>query len=182
MNEYNHHTYPRPFIRLRPSKTIHGEIGAFSLKNFKKGDIIVNSSDFEDNNIMSVEEYEKLDETTKEMLFAHSTMTPTILFIPRNLNFIKPINYFNHSCEANTGFDSSDNYVAIKDISPGDEFLLDYSLLNTNPDYHFECRCGAPICRKVITGNEWKNDEYWNKNLSYFASTIREMRSLSSKG
>ncbi len=180
MNEFNHENYPEPFIRLKPSKTVAGEIGAFALKAFKKGDILVNSADFEDGNIMSIDEYKKLSDITREMLFAHSTMTPTKLFIPKDLNFIKPINYFNHSCEANTGFDLSDNYVATKDISVGDEFLLDYSLLNTNPEFQFECKCGTTTCRKVITGNEWRNDEYWKKNLPYFASTIREMRSLSS--
>lgn len=179
MNEFNHNNYPKAFIRLRPSKTIHGEIGSFALKDFKKGDIIVNSADFEDNNIISIEEYKKLDSETQELLFAHSTMTPTKLFVPKNLNFLKPINYFNHSCDANTGFDLNDNYIAMKDIKRDDEFLLDYSLLNTNPEFSFECKCGAANCRKIVTGNEWKNENYCEKYGNYFASTLREMKSLS---
>jgi SET domain-containing protein len=122
---------------------------------------------------MSVDEYNKLDKDTKELVRAHSTITIDKLFIPQNINKIRPINYFNHSCEPNIGFDSNDNYIAIKDISYGDEFLLDYSFLNTNPDYEMKCFCGSKNCRKVITGNEWKNKEFVNKFGKYFASTMK---------
>jgi len=179
MNEFKHSTYPEVFVQLRPSQLVIGEIGAFALKNFKKSDIIVHSKDFEDNNIMSMEEYEKFDQKTKELLMAHSTMTPDHLFIPKNLNFIKPINYFNHSCEPNVGFDADDNYIAIRDITLDEEFLLDYSFLNTTPHYSFSCRCASIVCRKTITGNEWKNSIFWKKNEPYFASTLREIKSKS---
>lgn len=171
---FNSNNYPKVFVRLKPSKTVRGEIGAFAMREFKGGEIIVKSSEFEDDNIMSVEEYNKLDEDTHNLVKAHSTIVEDKLFVQANLNFLRPINYFNHSCDPNVGFDSHDNYVAIKHIAKGDEFLLDYSFLNTNPDYQIECCCGSPNCRHLITGSEWKNQEFVNKNFTHFASTIRD--------
>lgn len=170
---FNHKTYPKAFIRLRPSRIIIGEVGAFALKEFKKGEIIVKAQEFEDENILSVAEYNKLDAATKNLTKAHSTITPEKLFVPRNLNLLRPINYFNHSCNPNVGFDRNDNYVAIKSIRKNAEFLLDYSFLNTNPDYEMDCSCGSQHCRKVITGNEWKEKKYVEKSRKHFASTLR---------
>jgi hypothetical protein len=171
--------YPQPFIRLRPSKKIKGEIGAFALKSFKKGQIVVAAADFEDGNTMSIIEYNKLSKDAYELVKAHSTITPDTVFLPKNLNYLRPINYFNHSCDPNIGFDKHDNYVALKNIKRNDEFLLDYSFLNTNPDYKIKCRCASKKCRKIITGNEWRNEIFWKKNNAYFASTLREIKSLS---
>ena len=175
MKIFNHTNYPKVIIKLKPSRIIKGEVGAFTMKNFKKGEIIVNSKEFNDNNIMSIDEYNKLDKDNKNLVKAHSTITINKLFIPENINNLKPINYFNHSCNPNTGFDLNDNYVAIKNISKGTELLLDYSFLNTNPNYKIKCTCGAKNCRRIITGNEWQNKKFVRKNKKYFASTLREL-------
>jgi uncharacterized protein len=175
MKIFNHTNYPKATIRLKPSKVVKGGVGAFTQKNFKKGEIVVNSEEFEDDNVMSVDEYNKLDKETKELVKAHSTIEIDKLYIPANLNHIKPINYFNHSCNPNIGFDSDDNYVAIKNISKGAELLLDYSFLNSNSDYKMKCSCGSKNCRKVITGNEWKNKKFTEKNKKHFVSSLRKI-------
>ena len=175
MKSFDHTTYPKAFIRVQPSKLIKGQVGAFALKRFRRGEIIVRACDFEDNNVMDFAEYCKLDRDTKTLVKAHSTITPRLLFVPANINHIKPINFFNHSCSPNVGFDSHDNYVAIKAIPKGAEFLLDYSFLNTNPHYRMKCLCGSDDCRGTITGNEWKNRSFVEKNQAYFASTLKEL-------
>jgi hypothetical protein len=175
INTFDHTTYPKAWIKIRPSKIINGEVGAFALRGFKEGEIIVRDEEFGDNNTMSVDKYNKLDKDTKELVKAHSTITVNSVFMPANINYLRPINYFNHSCEPNTGFDLHGNYIAMKDIPKNNEFLLDYSFLNTNPDYKMQCLCGSKNCRKVITGNEWKNKEFVKKNKKYLYSTVREM-------
>ena len=56
----------------------------------------------------------------------------------------------NHSCQPNTAFCGL-NLVAACDIRRGEELTLDYATL-ANPDAApFECRCGAPNCRKSIS-------------------------------
>ena len=175
MKIFNHQNYPKVTIKLKPSKLVKGGIGAFAQKNFKKGEVIVKTEEFEDDNVMTINEYNKLDEETRSMVKAHSTITIDKVFMPENLNHLKPINFFNHSCEPNVGFDKNDNYVAIKKIYKEDEFLLDYSFLNTNPDYEMKCCCESKKCRKTITGNEWKDKTFVKKFSKYFASTVREI-------
>jgi hypothetical protein len=175
MNTFDHATYPKAWIKIQPSKIIKGQVGAFALKNFKKGEVIVRDEEFQDNNVMSVSEYNKLDTVTKELVKAHSTITTDSVYMPANINYLRPLNYFNHSCDPNTGFDVVGNYVAMKKISKGTEFLLDYSFLNTNPDYKMYCSCGSKDCRNVITGNEWKNKQFVKKNKKYFYSAVRRM-------
>lgn len=77
--------------------------------------------------------------------------------------------YCNHSCDPNIGFDRLDNMVLIKDVKAGDELCIDYAFAITNPDWSLECRCETRKCRKIITGNDWKNPEYFNANKSYMA-------------
>ena len=175
INTFTHTTYPKARMKLRPSKVVKGQIGAFALKNFKKGEVIVRDEEFQDNNVMSVKEYNKLDEETKELVKAHSTITQDSVYMPANINYLRPLNYFNHSCEPNVGFDLHGDYVAMRAIPKNTEFLLDYSFLNTNPDYKMRCSCGSKNCRKIITGNEWKNKEFVKKNKKYFYASVREM-------
>ncbi len=175
INTFDHTTYPKAWIKLRPSNIIKGEVGAFALRDFRVGEVIVRSKEFEDDNVMSVDEYSNLDADTKELVKAHSTITVDSVYMPANVNYLRTINYFNHSCEPNTGFDVHGNYVAIKDIQKHSEFFLDYSFLNTNPDYAMRCACGLKHCRKIITGNEWKNKKFVKKNYKYLYSTVREM-------
>jgi D-alanine-D-alanine ligase-like ATP-grasp enzyme len=57
----------------------------------------------------------------------------------------------NHCCEANTAFDGL-NVLALRNISIGQELTLDYAdFLDENME-PFDCRCGAPSCRRLISG------------------------------
>lgn len=77
-----------------------------------------------------------------------------------------PFWYLNHSCAANVAFsnwaqsveDEMIPLVALREIHPGDEITLDYSLtisagdgLTAAEPYALECRCGLPDCRRLIT-------------------------------
>ena len=59
----------------------------------------------------------------------------------------------NHSCEANTAYEGL-NVVAIKQIVLGEELTLDYSQVLDETAAPFECHCGSPACRKMITGKQ----------------------------
>lgn len=70
------------------------------------------------------------------------------------------IHKLNHSCEPNCGIHVNEtgghDFVAIKDIEPGKELVLDYAMRNYKIE-HFpaQCKCGASQCRGSITG--WKD-------------------------
>jgi D-alanine-D-alanine ligase len=57
----------------------------------------------------------------------------------------------NHSCAASTFYDGL-NVVAGKRIAKGEELTLDYASFLDEHMEPFQCRCGAPNCRGLITG------------------------------
>lgn len=59
----------------------------------------------------------------------------------------------NHSCEANTAYEGL-NVVATKQIARDEELTLDYSQILDETAAPFECHCGKPSCRKIITGTK----------------------------
>jgi SET domain-containing protein len=67
--------------------------------------------------------------------------------------------FFNHSCEPNTGFLFKNEVpvlFSIKEILPGEEIVWDYATMTNNlgvnlfPEWIEECFCGNVSCRKVI--------------------------------
>ena len=57
--------------------------------------------------------------------------------------------YFNHSCQPNSGFDSSGHgYYAIEDINQDDEIVYHYGMLETEASliYGLDCKCGSLNC------------------------------------
>lgn len=70
------------------------------------------------------------------------------------------ISKVNHSCNPNCGIYINEmgghDFIAIRDISVGEEITFDYAMRNYTIDFFPPpCRCGAPQCRVNITG--WKD-------------------------
>lgn len=173
MKEFNHNNYTKAYIRIKPSKIVPGEVGAFALKSFKKGEIIIKSEEFEDNYLLPIDEYRKLDRETKKMVTAFCEVADASAIVPQNINHIRNIHYMNHSCMPNVGFDRKDNYIAIRNIKKNEEFLMCYSFLYTDPKFKMKCLCKSKNCRKIITGNDWKDKKLQKQYGDYFVSTIR---------
>src|SRR5262249_22973515 len=57
----------------------------------------------------------------------------------------------NHSCQPNTAYRGLD-IVALRPIAKGEELTLDYASFLDEHMEPFNCRCGAPNCRGLITG------------------------------
>ena len=81
--------------------------------------------------------------------------------------------YINHSCNPNCGIKGEITFVAMRDIKNGEEITIDYAFID-NEDYSFKCTCGAPNCRKIITGQDWKIKELQDKYYEYFAQYLKE--------
>lgn len=81
--------------------------------------------------------------------------------------------YNNHSCDPNCGMHGEITFIAIKDIKTGEELTVDYAFID-NEDYSFECHCGSPICRRTITGFDWKIKELQDKHYPYFAQYLKD--------
>lgn len=56
----------------------------------------------------------------------------------------------NHSCDPNCGIKDLFKIVAMRPISKGEQITWDYEMTEKNPWWRMKCRCGSPLCRKVI--------------------------------
>jgi len=70
--------------------------------------------------------------------------------------------FSNHSCEPNIGVQGQIVFVAMRDIEAGEELTHDWATTDDDT-YRMECRCGAPTCRKIITGQDWRRRDLQEK-------------------
>src|ERR1044071_4874551 len=66
--------------------------------------------------------------------------------------------YLNHSCDPNLGVRGEIIFVAMRDIPAGEELTHDWAMTDDD-DYSMECNCGAPRCRKTLTGKDWQRPD-----------------------
>ena len=81
--------------------------------------------------------------------------------------------FSNHSCEPNVGVRGQIVFVAVRDIGAGEELTHDWATTDDD-DYELECRCGAPACRKLITGRDWRRPDLQRKYRGYFSSYLAD--------
>jgi len=79
--------------------------------------------------------------------------------------------YSNHSCDANLGMRGEITFVAMRDICAGEELTHDWATTDDD-DYSVECKCGAPACRKVLTGKDWQRPELQKRYEGYFSAHL----------
>jgi hypothetical protein len=83
--------------------------------------------------------------------------------------------YLNHSCDGDCGFDSEGDFIARRDIRKGEEIAYDYALIESNPNFSMRCDCGSEQCRRVITGNDWKNEDFISRNRPFMHPRLRRL-------
>lgn len=76
--------------------------------------------------------------------------------------------YLNHSCDPNVGVRGEITFVAMRDISVGEELTHDWAMTDDD-DYSVECNCGASDCRKILTGKDWQRAELQKRYAGYFS-------------
>ena len=81
--------------------------------------------------------------------------------------------FSNHSCEPNVGVRGQIVFVAVRDIGAGEELTHDWATTDDD-DYELECRCGAPACRKLITGQDWRRPELQEKYRGHFSTYLAD--------
>ncbi|MFA7209123.1 MAG: SET domain-containing protein-lysine N-methyltransferase [Parcubacteria group bacterium] len=159
--------FPPVIIGVKPSKMLPGEAGLFALRSLKKGTIIIDHDFSYSDKFFGKDVYEKLDRITKEVVGHFGTQVQDGFYAVPNMNYM-PIAWLgNHSCEPNMGYDKKGSLILIKNVKSGEELTHDYGFSVTDPEYKMPCLCGSKNCRKIITGNDWKNPEYFKKNKKY---------------
>jgi uncharacterized protein len=81
--------------------------------------------------------------------------------------------FSNHSCDPNIGVKGQIVFVAMRDIQVGEELTHDWATTDDDT-YELECRCPAPNCRKVITGQDWRKKELQEKYRGFISWYLQE--------
>jgi uncharacterized protein len=81
---------------------------------------------------------------------------------------------FNHSCDSKLWMRDEVTIVARRDIQAGEELTIDYALFTTLPFWKLdmECHCDSPLCRHIITGNDWQSPEVQQRYSGHFSPFI----------
>lgn len=77
--------------------------------------------------------------------------------------------FVTHSCEPNCGMRGSVMVVAMRDIAAGETVSFDYAMCDGSDYDEFECRCGAPGCRGIVTGQDWMRPELQLRYRGFFS-------------
>jgi SET domain-containing protein len=171
---------PRVLIELRPSR-ISG-IGVFAVRNIRKGQKVADglyAEDFE--TLIPWKRFKRFDASVRRKIDDFCIGTPKGFVPPDNLDFNKlSIEwYFDHSCEGNVGFNLNGDFIAIEKIAKGTELTYDYGIAESNPRFRMRCKCGSKTCRRIITGNDWKQEKLRRDKGSYM---LPELRRLAASG
>jgi hypothetical protein len=82
--------------------------------------------------------------------------------------------FSNHSCEPNIGVQGQIVFVALRQILPGEELTHDWATTDDD-DFTLECRCGAPTCRRIVTGKDWKRQDLQRKYRGLFSWYLQRL-------
>ena len=157
-------SYLSPKTKVRESK-IHGR-GLFATADITKGEIVaVKGGHIVDG------------KTLREKITP--LLGPVEIQIGDDL-FIAPVDdeeressmlYLNHSCNPNLGLRGEITFVAMRDISAGEELTHDWAMTDDD-DYSMECNCGALACRKTLTGKDWQRRDLQKRYAGYFSAYL----------
>jgi uncharacterized protein len=96
--------------------------------------------------------------------------------IPVHPNGFETGDFINHSCDPNCGMMDSVRVITMRDISLNESLTLDYAMINSgkrelNGDC-FLCQCGADMCRRTITGKDYRMVGY--RYMEFLSPFVRE--------
>lgn len=160
---------PLSYISLKAAvkeSPIHGQ-GLFAVEPFARGEIVCVKGGyiFDRQTLRSMPEWYR----AAEIQIADDLFIGPLTEDEREGCMI----YSNHSCEPNIGVNGQIVFVAMRDISAGEELTHDWAMTDDD-DYRMACRCGVVTCRRVLTGADWRNPELQNKYKGYFSSYLAE--------
>ena len=158
-------SYISPKARVRES-LIHGK-GLFAVKAIGQGEIVC----IKGGHIFG---RATLAEATKILGPAEIQITDDLFIGPLTEQDREGSMIFsNHSCEPNIGVQGQIVFVALRAIEPGEELTHDWATTDDD-DYQMECKCGAPSCRKIITGQDWRRIDLQRKYAGYMSWYLSE--------
>jgi len=150
-----------PLFEMR--ETASGR-GLFAVRPIASGMLLFGEDDWADEterrsfSILSTAQLDNLTPALRAtfLRFAYNTSPEAITgtFHPEAVRH--PVNFINHSCEPNAGYDGANVIVALRHITPGEELRMDYGTFTFSFDHDFHCACGAWGCRGKVGRDDWR--------------------------
>lgn len=167
--------FPKVLIEIKRSG-IDG-VGVFAVTDINSGQQIaegIHQDDYE--NLIFWTQIEDCDHEIRQKILSFCVGTPHGFIPPSNLDFntLSIDWYLNHSCDGNVGINENGDFVARRDIKQGEELTYDYGLAESNPEFKMACKCESKKCRKLITGNDWKDEQFRRANWNYMLPALRK--------
>ena len=85
----------------------------------------------------------------------------------------------NHACNPNVRIVGQITFRTMRDIEPGEELTFDYAT-GDDDDWEMDCTCGAPNCRRRVTGKDWMKPEIQRRYAGQFSDYLQ--RKLDNQG
>jgi len=157
-------SYRSPKTEVGESK-IHGR-GLFAKAAIAKGEIVaIKGGHIIDRETLRREITPKLGPV--EIQIGDNLFIAPVTEEERELSML----YSNHSCNPNIGMRGEITFVAMRDIRAGEELTHDWAMTDDD-DYSVECNCGAPHCRKTLTGKDWRRPELQKRYAGHFSTYL----------
>lgn len=82
--------------------------------------------------------------------------------------------FINHSCDSNLWMEGISTLTARRDIQKDEELTADYALWEADESdiKPWKCKCGSPLCRHTITGQDYKIPELQKRYKGHFSELI----------
>jgi hypothetical protein len=162
-NTYLPTTCYDPRAEVRPS-SIHG-MGMFASQPIHEGEMVVRIG----GTVMTEEEFRAYLSTVSCYNAVQIGEETHLVDVPTALGGM------NHCCDANLWMRDEVTVVARRDIMAGEELTQDYALYTTSSTWTIKpCRCGAPVCRRVIIGNDWQRPDVQQRYRDHFSPFLNE--------
>jgi len=165
MKKYRDNPWIDPRIEIKPSP-IHGD-GMFAKSPIPQGEVVV----IWGGKYVGREEAQK---ARREGKIAQQIDNDTFDVYSREEANRDPTWFMNHCCDPNVWMKDEVTLVAKYDINPGEELTGDYAMWEAEEDEvkPWKCKCGSPLCRKTITGKDWRLPELQRRYGKYFSPLI----------
>lgn len=84
--------------------------------------------------------------------------------------------FMNHSCDPSVWMADEVTLTARRPIQPDEELTADYALWKDDAQsvVAWECRCGSPLCRRRITGRDWRLPALQQRYEGHFSPFLNE--------
>ncbi|BAY10248.1 SET domain-containing protein-lysine N-methyltransferase [Calothrix sp. NIES-2098] len=150
--------------------------GIYAVTDLKAGEIIFQGEEYPKRIVTRdyVQSHWSASEQEEFRQYAVPLSEEVFMFWDEN-----PANWIpqNHSCEPNIGYRGL-NIYALKDIAVGEELTVDYATIKNEDFPEFQCQCGSPKCRGIISGTPVNSVTQRQKKLKNLQLKIEVAHSL----